>query len=91
MAGSVVEELQEIIDGLVARHPHRSRLADSLTALIREALADEEEMAVDDLCHLVVYYRLPLTRAEFERISNLAERLDSADILATTNLASCIE
>ncbi|WTW92163.1 hypothetical protein OG216_01725 [Streptomycetaceae bacterium NBC_01309] len=89
MAGSVVEELQGIVDGLVARERH-SQLVRSLANVIEAAHADEEHIAFDNLCHLVEYYRIHLTPAEFTRISNLAEHLDSAYVLDETNLASYV-
>ncbi|MEI7030581.1 hypothetical protein [Streptomyces pratensis] len=40
----------------------------------------EEELAVDDLCHVIEYFHLSISRTQYERLTELAGQLGVADL-----------
>ncbi|MBB0242602.1 hypothetical protein FNQ90_00390 [Streptomyces alkaliphilus] len=49
----------------------------SLSSVVGLAMNAEEDVALDDLCHVIECFRLPLTGEQFDRINRLAEHFDS--------------
>ncbi|MET8939081.1 hypothetical protein [Streptomyces rubiginosohelvolus] len=50
----------------------------------------EEELAVDDLCHVIEYFNLSISRIQYEKLTELAGRLGVADIPQLIDLESSL-
>ncbi|MDJ0460127.1 hypothetical protein [Streptomyces sp. H27-C3] len=70
---SRIEELAASKAGGAASGALRSTLNMSRSA--------EEELAVDDLCHIIEYFGLPLSRTQYEALAGLADRVGMLDSL----------
>ncbi|MET9935908.1 hypothetical protein [Streptomyces sp. NPDC006324] len=50
----------------------------------------EEELAVDDLCHVIEYFDLSISRIQYEKLTELAGQLGVADIPQLIDLESSL-
>jgi hypothetical protein len=75
----------------VAVRNHGRAGVPSLGSVRELAQVDEEEMAVDHLCHVVASFGLSLTRAHYTALAGLAGRVGMADILEDIDLEPFIE
>ncbi|WP_411082194.1 hypothetical protein [Streptomyces sp. cmx-18-6] len=74
-----------LVHGLIARQP-RSAGVGALLSSLNMARNAEEELAVDDACHVVEYFGMSLSRAQYASLAELADRVGQADSLEEIDL-----
>ncbi|MFF6904626.1 hypothetical protein ACFY9Q_01625 [Streptomyces sp. NPDC012389] len=76
------EVIAEVRGRLEASHPAQNALR-SAAEVIKH---DEAEMALDDFSHIVKFYRVFITAAEYGKVHSAARGLDMVEILEETNI-----
>lgn len=74
--------ITEVKGRLEASHPAQNALSSS----IRVIKHDEAEMALDDFSHIIKFYRVFITAADYDRLCAVARSLDMIEILEETNI-----
>lgn len=78
-------EFAALVHGVTARQP-LARGVDSLRSSLAMSRNAEEELALNDLCHVIEYFGLTLSRAQYASLAGLADRVDLADVLEDMDL-----
>lgn len=76
------EVITEVRGRLEASHPAQNALR-SAAEVIKH---DEAEMALDDFSHIIKFFRVSITAAEYEKVRAAAQGLDMVDILEETDI-----
>ncbi|MER5375895.1 hypothetical protein [Streptomyces sp. NPDC002553] len=89
-ANSPDENLRSLTEGIARRVADEKRPAHALRSVVSMIDNDEAELAVDDLARAIEYYRVPILRAEYDQLLEVATRLDSLDSLRETDIAQFV-
>ncbi|MFJ9641429.1 hypothetical protein [Streptomyces sp. NPDC101178] len=74
--------ITEVKGRLEVSHPAQNALSSS----VRVIEHDEAEMALDDFSHIVKFYRVYITAADYDKLCAVARSLDMIEILEETNI-----
>ena len=78
--------IRSVVQSLTRRAGIDARPVRSLATVIDLIENDETDMAIDDLAHVIVCFRLPIHRAEYDQLVAAAQELDELDSLTGLNV-----
>ena len=71
----------------IARHLADQKIpARSLASVANLVENDETEEALDDLAHVIAYFRISIHRTEYDQLVAAAQQLDAMDSLTNLNV-----
>ncbi|MDI9832065.1 hypothetical protein [Streptomyces sp. KAU_LT] len=82
--------LRSTTEALARRLTQRNTPVPALTSVLELIDNDEAELALDELVRVVEYFRIPVSRAEYDQLVTAAMHLDSMDSLLETGVARFI-
>ncbi|WEH41710.1 hypothetical protein [Streptomyces sp. AM 2-1-1] len=81
MAGTPEALLYDTARDIGRRRAEEGGPVGSMASVLRSLENDEAELALDDLAHMIEYFRIPVHPAEYDRLVAVATALDSLDVL----------
>ncbi|MFJ3661573.1 DUF4304 domain-containing protein [Streptomyces sp. NPDC090119] len=82
--------LLAVVEDIAVRVRGQKGPADALRSVVALVDNGEVELAVDDLTRVVSYYRVPLLRAEYERLVLVAEWVGAGDSLVEAGIEGLV-
>ncbi len=78
--------IRSVAESIARRIADQSRPARSLATVIDLVENDEADMALDDLAHVIEYFRISIHRTEYDQLVAAAQQLDEMDSLTNLNV-----
>lgn len=80
---TLIRSVAESITRRIADQPRPVRSLASVVHLIEN---DEAEEALDDLAHIIEFFRVSIHRAEYDQLVTAAQQIDAMDLLTNLNV-----
>ncbi|MFK4102478.1 hypothetical protein ACI2L1_20815 [Streptomyces sp. NPDC019531] len=77
---------RSVAESIARRIADQTRPARSLASVVNLIENDETEEALDDLAHVIEYFRISIHRTEYDQLVAAAEQLDAMDSLTNLNV-----
>ncbi|WP_327400749.1 hypothetical protein OG194_11330 [Streptomyces sp. NBC_01288] len=78
--------IRSVAESIARRIADQTRPVRSLASVVKLAENDEADEALDDLAHVIEYFRISVHRAEYDQLVAAAQQLDAMDSLTNLNV-----
>ncbi|MFJ3423061.1 MULTISPECIES: hypothetical protein [unclassified Streptomyces] len=78
--------IRSVAESIARRIADQTRPVRSLASVVKLVENDEADEALDDLAHVIEFFRISVHRAEYDQLVAAAQQLDAMDSLTNLNV-----
>ncbi|MFJ4633500.1 hypothetical protein [Streptomyces sp. NPDC088847] len=78
--------IRSVAESIARRIADQTRPVRSLASVVKLVENDEADEALDDLAHVIEFFRISVHRAEYDQLVAASQQLDAMDSLTNLNV-----